>query len=135
MIRPVPEVEQPAVVTHTPELAQKPGSRRIEALWPLRNVHSDLDGDGAEYAVLSVSHLSPRRAYYASINREEHFTGTVRVKPFEAARVGALIPVARFGQKSLQAAFDAALQTLRDEISAGNQQLAAYFTPSEGETF
>ena len=135
MIRPVPKIEQPAPVTDAPEIAQKQGARRIEALWPLRNVHSEHDGNGAEYAVLSVSHLASRRAYYASINREEHFSGTVRVKPFEASRVGGLIPVARFGQKSLQAAFDAALQALRAEIAGGNQQLAAYFTPSEGETF
>jgi len=134
MIRPVPNIETPAPVTEAPTTTQKPDSRRIEALWPLRNVHSDFDGDGVEYAVLAVSHLGPRRAYFASINREEHFSGTVRVKPFETTRVGGLMPVARFGQKSLKAAFDAAVQTLRDEIAAGNQQLASYFTPSQGET-
>ena len=135
MIRPVPNIQKPAPVTGAPTISHKTGSRSIAGLWPLRNVHSDHDGDGVEYAVLTVSHHAARRAYFASINREEHFSGTIRVKPYDAQRVGPLIPVARFGQKSLQAAFAAALQTLREEISGGDPKLASYFTPSEGDTF
>jgi hypothetical protein len=135
MIHPAPSIEKPAPVTDAPTIAHKPSSRSIEALWPLRSIHSEHDGAGVEYAVLSVSHHGSRRAYFASLNREEHFPGSVRVKPFDAARVGGLIPVTRFGQKSLQAAFAEALQTLRSEISAGDEKLVSYFTPSEGDTF
>jgi len=128
-------IEKPATVTDKPTIQRKPAARHIEALWPLRAINSPHDGDGIEYAVLTVSHLGSRRAYFASLNREEHFTTSTRCKPFDAARVGGLTPVARFGQKSLEAAFDAALDTLREEIADGDQKLASYFTPSEGEAY
>ena len=92
MIRPVPNIENPRPVTEAPTISHKPGARSVTGLWPLRNVHSDHDGDGVEYAVLTVSHHAARRAYFASINREEHFSGTIRVKPYDAQRVGPLIP-------------------------------------------
>lgn len=126
-------VERPVAVTDVPTIKQTPGSRRIEGLWPLRRITGDYDGDGVEYVALSVSHYSSRRCYHATINREEHFTTSVRIKPFDAARVGDLIPVGRFSQKSLQAAFDAALRTLREEIAAGDRKLASYFVPSDRE--
>ena len=127
-----PHIDKPAVVTEVPSIQSRPERRRIEALWPVRNIHSDLDGDGIEYAVLSVMHFPDRRAYCATINRQSHHaSGVVGTLPFDASRVGPLIPTGRFSQKSLEAAFHAALQTLRDEISAGDQKLAAYFTPSQ----
>lgn len=131
----VSNIVNPAVVADEPTITDDPGDRRVEACWPLRSLHSDYDGEGVEYVVLSVFHLPSRRAYVSSLNREERFSSCTRVKPFDAARVGSPIPVARFGQKSLQAAFDDALAALRQEIAAGDQTLASYFTPSEGEAF
>jgi hypothetical protein len=127
----IPHIDTPSPVTDVPIVESRPDARRIDALWPLRNTHSRLDGDGIEYAVLTVTHSASRRAYGASLNRQEHFARTVRVKPFDAVPVGGLTPTGRFSQKSLQAAFAAALQTLRAQIAAGDQQLASYFTPSD----
>ena len=131
----IPRVERPSPVTELPIIAHDPSARRIEAAWPLRNIHSGLDGDGVEYAVLTVSHVGSRRAYLASLNRMARFSGSIHVKPFDATRVGSPIPVGRFSQKSLQGAFDVAIRTLREEIAAGDSQLASYFTPTEGDTF
>lgn len=83
--------------------------------------------------MLTVTHSASRRAYGASINRQEHFARTVRVAPFDAAPVGHLSPTGRFSHKSLQAAFTAALATLRAQIAAGDAQLATFFTPSDTE--
>lgn len=124
-------IERPAVVTDEPTITRDINSRRIEARWPLRNFQSPHDGPGVEYAVLSVSHMGSRRAFFAQINRQEQAGGVTGYKPFDAARVGALIPVARFSQKSLEAAFVTALDTLRAEIAAGDAKLESYFTPSE----
>ena len=128
-----PHIDKPSPVTDVPMIQARPDARRIEALWPLCNVHSHLDGDGIEYAVLTVTHSSSRRAYGATINRQAHFSRTVRFAPFDAAPVGRLTPTGRFSQKSLQAAFATALQTLRADIAAGDRQLAAYFTPSAAD--
>lgn len=127
----LPPIDQPSPVTDVPIIEDRPEARRIKALWPLRNVHSDLDGDGIEYAVLTVTHSTSRRAYGAHINREQRFSGMTRVAPFDAAPVGRLTPTGRFSQKSLRDAFAAALQTLRAQIAEGDQSLAAYFTPSD----
>jgi hypothetical protein len=129
----VPRIDTPSPVTDVPIVENRPEARRIDALWPLRNLHSVHDGDGIEYAVLTVTHSASRRAYGASLNRQARFAGVVRVAPFDAAPVGRLTPTGRFSQKSLDAAFAAALQTLRDEISAGDRQLAAFFNPSDTE--
>jgi len=126
-----PRIDKPSVVTDVPNIQSRPESRRIEVLWPLRNIHNDIDGDGIEYAVLTVRHYGSRRAYCATINRQNHYGTTIASAPFDATRVGDLIPTGRHSQNSLTLAFHASLQTLRDEIAAGNQQLAAYFTPSE----
>lgn len=131
MSRDFPHIAKPSPVTDVPSVQTRPEARRIEALWPLRNIHSARDGDGIEYAVLTVTHSASRRAYGASINRQDHFARTMRVKPFDAAPVGRLTPTGRYSQKSLQAAFAAALHTLREQIAAGDQQLASYFTPSD----
>lgn len=130
MTQEFPHVNEPSTVTDVPIIQHRPEARGIRAMWPLRNVHSDLDGDGIEYAVLTVTHSGSRRAYGATINREDHFSRTVRVKPFDAAPVGRLTPTGRFSQKSLQDAFATALRTLRGQIAAGDQQLASYFRPS-----
>lgn len=127
----VPHIDKPSPVTDVPMIQHRPEARRIQALWPLRNIHSELDGDGIQYAVLAVTHSKSRRAYGSTINRQDHFPGAVRLNPFDAAPVGRLTPTGRFSQTSLQAAFAAALQTLRAQIAAGDQQLAAYFTPSD----
>jgi len=129
-----PHIDKPSPVTDVPIIESRPEARRIQALWPLRNLHSDLDGDGIEYAVLTVTHSRSRRAYGATINRQERFSRIVRVNPFDAAPVGRLTPTGRFSQNSLQAAFAAALQTLRAQIAAGDQQLTSYFTPSDAPT-
>jgi hypothetical protein len=128
-----PHIDKPSQVTDVPLIQDRPQHRQIQALWPLRNIHSRLDGDGIEYAVLTVTHSTTRRAYGARINREQHSARTMRTAPFDAAPVGRLTPTGRFSHKSLQAAFAAALQTLRAEIAAGDQQLAAFFTPSDAE--
>ena len=125
-----PHIDKPSPVTDVPIIQDRPQDRRITALWPLRNVHSRLDGDGIEYAVLTVTHSTSRRAYGARINRQQHFSRTTRMAPFDALPVGRLTPTGRFSHKSLHTAFTAALQTLRAEIAAGDQQLAAFFTPS-----
>jgi hypothetical protein len=125
-----PQIGRPSPVTDVPSIEDRPEARRIQALWPLRNVHSDLDGSGIEYAVLTVTHSTARRAYGAALNREQHFARTVRIKPFDAAPVGRLTPTGRFSQNGLHAAFATALQTLRAQIAAGDSQLAAHFTPS-----
>jgi hypothetical protein len=131
----VSTIEKPATVTDEPTINREPQARHIEARWPLRAITSRHEGDGTEYAVLSVSHRGSSRAYSASLNREEHFGNVTRCLPFDAARVGGLIPVARYAQKSLEAAFNLALETLRKEIADGDQKLAAYFIPSEGEAY
>jgi hypothetical protein len=83
-------IEKPATVTDEPTISHTPEARHISARWPLRAITSPHEGDGVEYAVLSVSHLGSRRAYFASLNREKHFPTTVRSLPFDAARVGGL---------------------------------------------
>jgi hypothetical protein len=128
-----PHIDKPSPVTDVPLIQDRPQDRRIEALWPLRNIHSQLDGDGIEYAVLTVTHSASRRAYGASLNRQQHFSRTVRIAPFNAVPVGRLTPTGRFSHKSLQASFTAALQTLRAQVAAGDQQLASFFTPSDTE--
>jgi hypothetical protein len=123
-------IDRPSPVTDVPIVEDRPELRRIQALWPLRNIHSDLDGDGLQYAVLTVTHFTSRRVYGATLNREDRFLRTSRVNPFDAAPVGRLTSTGRYSQKSLRAAFADALQTLRAQIAAGDEQLAAYFTPS-----
>lgn len=120
----------PAAVTDQPDVRDREGARTIDALWPLQAIGGDSDSNGTQYAVLSVSHLASRHSYIALLNREDHLHHSIRSQPFDAVRVGALIPAARFSQKSLRAALDAALRLLRDEIARGNDQLAAFFTPS-----
>lgn len=128
-------IDRPATVTDAPTIEHDFGSRNIEALWPLRNFTSTHDGPGIQYARLSVSHLASRRGYFATLNYVEHVAGATRCKPFDAVRVGSIMPVARYSDKTLQAAFDTFLQTLRDEIAGGDRQLAAFFEPSADDEF
>ena len=124
-------LDRPATVLDEPAVEVKLNERSIRALWPLRQISDRLDGNGTEYAVLSVYHSATRRCYYGTINREEHFAQTRRHAPLDATRVTNPIPAARHSAKALQAAFDAFLHQLRDSIQVGgDQQLAAYFTPA-----
>ena len=76
-----PRIDKPSPVTDVPIIETRPEARRIEALWPLRNIHSVHDGDGIEYAVLTVTHSASRRAYGASLNRQARVRRRRRAPP------------------------------------------------------
>lgn len=102
-------------------------TRRIEFTWDLQ----DLGDDVTEQLVLSASHDSDRKCFYATLGQQKvEQTPTSRCVSFEVFGGVTLTrePVARFSQKRLDEFADAALTALR---ATADERVAALLAPSD----